>query len=395
MTAPEPTYEPSLQEELEAFLAFAHGGVLLWHDPEATYEATLDALRLPEDTELVREDRLSQFTLLRRLNEMAPDETILLYRKRRHRVETDDWLADLEAYAECFSPTESVTKRPAAQGTTAPSEPEPAELTSQSEAADLAQATGLDQDWYTRDVFDAKLAEAGIPSPSEAGTAYLGFRLFDDCALRATYGSLADYYRTLFSAELVARASLPTGLSKAPSFKGFLSGRMAAGLVYDYDEHAWISQAGLAELGITAADLDEFAQQAVKCSVACGIPQFTVPWLRTAGQSVRLLEYGLEDCFYESVLLSRRQLVTRGQLGGRRIFAEPHEQANGRALVASLVLADRSIDLEALLDMLREDYGIPVQRSQLLQLLRATDLFYSPELDRAYQDHDQFVREVE
>lgn len=395
MTASEPTYEPSLQEELDAFLAFAHGGVLLWHDPEAAYEATLEALRLPEDTELAREDQLSQFTLLRRLNEMAPDETILLYRKCRHRVEADDWLADLEAYAECFSPTASVIKRPTMQETAMPNEPEPAESTSQSEAADLAQAAGLDQDWYTRDAFDAKLAEAGIPSPSEADSAYLGFRLFDDCALRATYGSIADYYRTLFSTELVSRASLLAGLSEAPSFKGFLSGRMAAGLVYDYDEKTWISQTGLGELGITAADLDEFAQQAVRCAVASGIPQFTVPWLRAATQSIELLEYGLEDCFYESALLSRRQLVTRGQLGGRRIFAEPHAQANGRALVASLVRAEQSMDLEALLDMLREDYGIPLQRTQLLQLLRATDLFFSPELDRAYASHNQFVREVE
>lgn len=395
MTAPEPTYEPSLQEELDAFLAFAHGGVLLWHDPEAAYEAALDALRLPEDAELVREDQLSRFTLLRRLNEMALDETILLYRRRRHRVEAEDWLANLEAYAECFSPTASATGRPAAQEAAIPSESEQAGSIPQPQAADFALAAGLDQDWYARDAFDAKLAEAGIPSPSEADAAYLGFRLFDDCVLRDTYGSLADYYRTLFSAELIARASLPTGLSKAPSFRGFLSGRMAAGLVYDYDEHAWISRAGLAELGITAADLDEFAQQAVKCSVACGIPQFTVPWLRTAGQGVRLLEYGLEDCFYESVLLSRRQLVTRGLIGGRRIFAEPHAQANGRALVASLVRAEQSMDLEVLLDMLREDYGIPLQRTQLLQLLRATDLFYSPELDRAYASHNQFVREVE
>lgn len=395
MTAPEPTYEPSLQEELDAFLAFAHGGVLLWHDPESAYEAALDALRLPEDTELVREDQLSRFTLLRRLNEMAPDETILLYRKRRHRMEADDWLADLEAYAECFSPTASVAERAATQEAAMPSEPGPVESNPKLQAAEQAHAVELDQDWYTRDAFNAQLAEAGIPSPGETDTTYLGFRLFDDCALRDTYGSLADYYRTLFSTELVSRTGLPTGLSETPSFKGFLSGRMAAGLAYDYDEETWIGQAGLAELGITAADLDEFVQQAVKCSVACGIPQFTVPWLRTAGQGVRLLEYGLKDCFYESVLLSRRQLVTRGQLGGRRIFAEPHEQANGRALVASLVLAEQSIDLEVLLDMLREDYGIPLQRTQLLQLLRATDLFYSPELDRAYASHNQFVREVE
>ena len=68
-------------------------------------------------------------------------------------------------------------------------------------------------------------------------------------------------------------------------------------------------------------------------------------------------------------------------------------QARGFARVAPEL--GEHMDLEVLLDMLREDYGIPLQRTQLLQLLRATDLFYSPELDRAYASHNQFVREVE
>lgn len=394
MTAPDATHKPSVQEELDAFLAFSHGGVLLWHDPDATYETTLDGLTLPSDAVILKEDEFSHFSLLRALNEIAPDETVLLYRKRRHRVEDGDWLADVEAYAECFSPTASAEERPTSAEEVSQEVPE-RDAIEHVKADVQTPAIPLEQDWYACEDFEARLEEAGLALSKEADAESLGFRLYEDCALRTTYDGPADYYRMIFSPGLIARASLPVGLSEAPSFRSFLNGQMAAGRTYDYDADTWIGRAGLEELGITSADLDGFARQAVERAVTNGVPQFTVPWLRAATQGIDLLEYGLEDCFYESVLLSRRRLATRGQLAGRRVFAEPHAQASGRALVASLVGAEQSVDLEVLLDILRNEYGIPLQRSQLVQLTRTTDLFYSPELDRIYVNHDQFVREVE
>ena len=168
-----------------------------------------------------------------------------------------------------------------------------------------------------------------------------------------------------------------------------------AGTLFPYDADTWITATGLAELDIAPEDLDAFARDAVRASVGAGIPQFTVPWLRAHASELALLAYGLDDSFYESVLLSRRRLATRGHLGGRRIFAEPHAQTRGRDLVESLVQSELSMDVEELLDVLRDDYGIPVQRPQLVSLMRATNLFFSPELDRVYASHNQFVREVE
>lgn len=377
----------SLQGELDAFLAFATGGVLLWHDPDGTFAGALDALSLPSDVTLVREDELSRFELLRRVNALAPDETLLLYRDRRHRVERDDWLADVEAYAECFSSeTEPSVSRAAVE--------RPTEVRPELAAAAPAPKVELGQDWYSLAAFRTALGITDETALSEAASAY-GYALFSDCALRAAWKSPAAYYRTLFSPALVPRDSLPEALRAAPSFTTYLSGAMASGKVLEYDDGTWITPAGLTELDISSEDLDGFARQAVERAAASGVPQFTVPWLRANATGVPLMDYGLDDRFYESALLSRRRLVTRGHLGGRRIFAEPHTKARGRDLVESVVRFEASLNLEDLLDILRDDYGVPVQRAQLVTLVRQTSLFYSPELDRVYCDHDQFVREVE
>ena len=130
-------------------------------------------------------------------------------------------------------------------------------------------------------------------------------------------------------------------------------------------------------------------------SVSAGIPQFTVPWLRANATGIALLAYDLSDTFYESALLSRKRFCTRGHLGGRRIFAEPHTQARGRDLVASLLMRESSLDFDELREILVDEYGIGITVTQLVQLIRTTNLFYSPELNRVYVSHDQFIREVE
>lgn len=410
----------TLQDELDAFLAFAPGGVVLWHDPDGTYAGALDALALPADVQLVREASVPSFWLLQSVNGIAPDETLLLYRNRRHRIEEADWLADIEAYAACFAPSSSAQLAPAAsearpvahlgeggaqpapspEGNDAQPIPSSNETAAQPLPAPREAAAqplpDLTDNWYSLTSFRTMLAATGVTEANLAAAAkQLGYRLFDDCALRHPWESPTAYYRSLFENELVPHSNLSEAMRAAGSFKTYLAGALAKSAVLDYDDETWITGAGLRELDIAATDLDAFAWEAVKASVDAGIPQFTVPWLRANAPGLSLLAYDFADCFYESVLLARRHLATRGHLGGRRIFAEPHTQARGRDLVESLVRAERSLDVEELLDILQHSYGVPIQRAPLITLMRATNLFFSPELDRVYEDHDQFVREVE
>lgn len=399
--APEPTSPllDELEKQLADRLATSLGNIIVWHDPDGSWEDLVTDLQLPDGTRLLREEPDKRFALLLELYGAAPDEQVIVYRRRRTRVEEGDWLADVESYASPFDPEpaeEAEVTDEAGLGSTggAPAEPGMS-------ATDVARiAEVLDHDWYTPQGFDdavqASCERAGRHVGAENLRPWqLGFRPFGDCVLRNTWRAPGDYYATLVTGALVPVGSVPEEVRSTPSFSQFVSSSIMAGTLFPYDADTWITATGLAELDIAPEDLDAFARDAVRASVGAGIPQFTVPWLRAHASELALLAYGLDDSFYESVLLSRRRLATRGHLGGRRIFAEPHAQARGRDLVESLVQSELSMDVEELLDVLRDDYGIPVQRPQLVSLMRATNLFFSPELDRVYASHDQFVREVE
>lgn len=399
----------SLQQQLDDFLAFATGDVLVWHDLTGAAHELGPRLDLPDDVKLYVEADTPRFELICALNNIAPDERAFVIRTRRHRVEEDDWLADIEARAENFEPDLTglslVDIEPFATppDPTAPEERvHDIELSAETEHTGQEMQTfqtGLADAWYTRNAFREALERAGIAASSDdeiaAAAAAAGYALFADCAIRGDHDSPAEYYRTLFAAPLVTHDSLPKDMLSASSFKSYLSGAQAAGAVFDYDRDTWITTAGLQELEISRVDLDTFAKESVAASVAAGIPQFTVPWLRANAAGIALLAYGLSDIFYESVLLSRKRFCTRGHLGGRRIFAEPHTQARGRDLVTSLLERESSLDIDELCEILAEEYDIGITIPQLVSLIRATNLFYSPELDRVYVSHDQFIREVE
>lgn len=379
-----------LQGELANFLSTTSECLVLWHDPEGRYESLVTSLAMPAGTTLLDEQKASRFNVKLTINSLAADERVVIYRQRRRRVEESDWLSDVEAFAECFSPEEDEIQETGPEA--APQSPDAV-----ASASTLLSDYVLKDDWYTVEDFESAAEELSIDPHLYEGKVQpwqLGFRRCDDCVLRSTWRSPASYYLSLLDGPLVG-AEIPDEIKKAGSFRRFVSGGILNGTFYAYDEGTWITKTGLGELGISEADLDAFADSLARRYRSAEISQFTVLSIKNEIADEPLLSYGLCDCFYESVLVSRHDYVEAGSLCGRRVFAPKGAPAQGRALVASLVRAEQSIDLEILLDMLREDYGIPLQRTQLLQLLRATDLFYSPELDRAYASHNQFVREVE
>lgn len=379
-----------IQQELAEFLAATTGTIVLWHDPEGSFEDALGSLELPPAVNLLSDKGIGAFATKQALNSLAPDERIVLYRRKRHRIEEPDWFSDIEAYADCFVP-ENDEELPI------PATEEAIRVSSSTSRAQLLDGYHLDVDWYTIDGFETAARSLDIdPSlyDAEVQPWQLGFRRCDDCVVRNTWRSAPAYYQSLFSAPLVG-SELPPDLKSCGSFRRFAASSVLSGMFFLYDDETWITKAGLAELDITHEELDAFARAAADFYCASDIPQFTLYRLKHDMPNLELFAYELNDCFYESVLASRRSHLETNSLCDVRTFAPAGVPVQGRALVATIVMSEQSLQADDLLDILQADYGIPVTRSQLLQLIRKAELFFSPELDRVFCNRKQFLREVE
>ena len=407
-----------LSEQLQMAFDTTSGSILLWHDVGGAYADVVERLLLPDDVVLIREDVAGKFDTIRAINELGFDERALFYRSSPCVVDANDWFADVEASAESFVPeaqdvaaevreavVEDDTCGPTATAPCATAAPsvhsqppidEHVDGVTGSAAVAKPNHPELDEDWYLLSQF----AELAGCSPDETLKLDLfayqtGFTLYADCACRGRGVSQTDFYLSLMHGAIVEHDSLPQSILNCMSFKNMVYRAIKAGDLLDYDESSWITRDGLDELDIRDADLRSFALDAIERGADDDTPCFTVPWLRHCASDLPLLEYGLSDAFYESVLLSQEDLLGHGNLVGVKLFAPRGHPMKGRDFVQAVVAREISIDIDDLVDLLSEEYGVAVPRAQLIQIIRKSDLFYSSASERVFVSHDQFVLEVE
>lgn len=407
-----------LSEQLQMAFDTTSGSILLWHDVGGAYADVVERLLLPDDVVLIREDVAGKFDTIRAINELGFDERALFYRSSPCVVDANDWFADVEASAESFVPeaqdvaaevreavVEDDTCGPTATAPCATAAPsvhsqppidEHVDGVTGSAAVAKPNHPELDEDWYLLSQF----AELAGCSPDETLKLELfayqsGFTLYADCACRGRGVSQTDFYLSLMHGAIVEHDSLPQSILNCMSFKNMVYRAIKAGDLLDYDESSWITRDGLDELDIRDADLRSFALDAIERGADDDTPCFTVPWLRHCASDLPLLEYGLSDAFYESVLLSQEDLLGHGNLVGVKLFAPRGHPMKGRDFVQAVVAREISIDIDDLVDLLSEEYGVAVPRAQLIQIIRKSDLFYSSASERVFVSHDQFVLEVE
>ena len=407
-----------LSEQLQMAFDATSGSILLWHDVGGMYANVVEQLLLPDDVVLIREDAAGKFDTIRAINELGFDERALFYRSSPCVVDANDWFADVEASAESFIPeahVEAIEAREVAadidecgsvtavahDAATASAHSQPSidehiDGGTGSAAAAEPNHPELDEDWYLLSQF----AELAGCSPDEALKLELfayqtGFTLYADCACRGRGVSQTDFYLSLMRGAIVEHDSLPQSMLNCMSFKNMVYRAIRSGDLLDYDESSWITRDGLDELDIRDVDLRSFALDAIERGADDDAPYFTVPWLRRCASDLPLLEYGLSDAFYESALLSQEDLLGHGNLVGIKLFAPRGHPMKGRDFIQALVAREISIDIDDLVDLLSEEYGVVVPRAQLIQIIRKSDLFYSSASERVFVSHDQFVLEVE
>ncbi len=374
-----------IQTEVAQLLARTGASVVLWHDPHGAYAE--DALRVqpPAGTALLREEDTTIRELLARVNAATAQAPLVVYRRRFHDIAEGDLLADLEACApriSCEAEAEAGADA-AAHGRH--------EL-----IAPLAAA--LTEDWYTPEDFSCIVAEhapSGLGSTASALAAQLGFSWHEGCVVRSTWATPNAYYRSLLTGPLVPRSSIDQKILASQGFAAYVDLLQEQMEMLAYDDSTWITKQGLEELGIAREDLVQFGRDVTALCDAEGTCYGTLPWLKRSGAPLKLLRYELADAFYEHVLRLRRLGLGSGSICGVPFFSVHNAQPSGRAFVEHLVRQEVSIALEGLLERMQEDFGIPLTRARLIALVRQTNLFFSPEADRVYIDHDQFIREME
>lgn len=268
----------------------------------------------------------------------------------------------------------------------------------------VMQAFGsmLVDDWYSlEELF--QLCQTNFPGHDLLDAAHLGefgFVLMSDCAIRlrsnvhSRRGSLGEYYGAFFEAALVRRGSIPKKIRDSKSFNAYIWHESNRGNLIDYDAETWITWKGLDELGITRNNLRSFYDECAACLLESGLTYATVPFLRRNAPNLWLFDFEMDDVFYESVLQAMGPKGSFGNYRRRRIFSFGKEPYGLGAFISEIVKRRKSMDVYELIQALKDCYSIETDRSNLLDRIKSSELFYSPAADRVYETYDAFLDNV-
>lgn len=142
--------------------------------------------------------------------------------------------------------------------------------------------------------------------------------------------------------------------------------------------------------GITKAKLQEYID---KVYDFIGSEVFTIKYLRKKGFSHELDDLGFEDWFYSSLLVCDNRFTHR-RFDKERLLKIGKGRITLSDLVEHLVSKYRSIDIYDLIDYIKDEYGLSVDKFKIQCIAKDIDLYYDSIMEKVYIDYDEYFQEV-
>ncbi len=225
----------------------------------------------------------------------------------------------------------------------------------------------------------------------------IGYRMHPDCVIRNRWTIRDDYYKTLFTKEIVDFDDIPNGARFVASFGDYLEKSLWNGEILRYGDHEWVTRAWFEEMDLGLRDILAFQRE---CAKRCGdegkgVSYATVRYLRRRFPDISLFSYDFEDIFYEDAL-SVRDGVRSKSLQGVTVFSLDGSKNTFENLLRQILEIEGSMFLEDLTLLLDEDFGISYRLSILRnRVSQLSGLYFNATVDKLYLTYDQFYEEVE
>lgn len=180
-----------------------------------------------------------------------------------------------------------------------------------------------------------------------------------------------------------------------PAFRSELSSRISLYQIVQFEPGKYISSKKLEDIfGISPSMLSAYARKVAR-SATPEVP-FTVESLRRSGfsdpvDSLRE-DADFKDCFYETLIesLPATDLIKRTSLDGTKVYCRSKTPLSSSTFIKHIVQREREIEIEDLLYLLEDEYGIKttinVLRGIIERAYQANYIFYNQQFETLLPD---------
>lgn len=241
-----------------------------------------------------------------------------------------------------------------------------------------------------KEMFHSKFPDSDINKVNSFTLKKAGFFICSSIAYRYQRENFDAFFRSLFKADDVIDFSSRLWLIRTPSASNRLNVMKKEYDWFEYEPYKYISLNKLAHFIDGKKDIVSFAESVAKYSD--GSP-FTLKKLRKMGFSHKLDTLGFNDFFYISILRYADNL-NYSRIGSQYVFVKYPETVSLESLLREIVCKEKLADVYMVIDLLKNDYGICIDKLKIAEKIANTEMYYSRTMEKIYIDYETFLGDL-
>ena len=224
----------------------------------------------------------------------------------------------------------------------------------------------------------------------------LGFNVYTGYIIRDTFSSARKYFLTAyFSKDIFDATGMPGAFFNSSAFNVELHKCLSARDLTAYAPKQYINIHRLEQSGATKATMEDYCDKVYDFICARDLDIFTMTTLHKLDFSHELDDLGFDDYFYASVLAVDAEHFDYCRIAGRLAFspAGTYPSITRSTLIESIVRREGKIEINDLVTLCKEEYGILTNKDDVKLFIGSTTLYYDAIMQTVYANYDLYLEE--
>lgn len=248
-------------------------------------------------------------------------------------------------------------------------------------------------DYYSMDkvkaILEREFSELG-EEYINAHTFYeIGFSLYSGYIISNKYSSAKQYFQEMFAREDIFEYQMDC--YNATQYDIFNKLKQDYEII-EFQPKTFINIRRLKNIGITKDDLLNYITD-VFSFMDYG-EFFTIASLKHKNHEHELYMLGFEDCFYASLIAENKTMFSSERISGTRVMIKGKNNVSLVKLLESILSKHEKIEIYDLLDILKNFYGIVVDRYKVVENIHKSSLYYDSITENVYIDYEKYFDEI-
>ena len=219
----------------------------------------------------------------------------------------------------------------------------------------------------------------------------MGFHVNSTYVIK-NYANSAAYFRHLLTEhEITDITAYSRRFGELGMYSQILADLKDSYEIIEFEPYQYIHIHRLQQMGITISDIQGFCDSAA--AFAEENTYFTMYSLRRSGFTSHLDTLGFGDWFYSS-LLREDARFSYVKTGGNVLFYMGRSLITRQTFLIDLMKCLDSSDVSELIVRMQAQYDVKIDRDDLLQCIKDTELHYDAIMDKIYKDYDTYFAEI-